>query len=87
MNIISSKACQAFAKRAKGLADAIKAARPGIKVMIDERPKEGKNPDRGSFVVSVGSKEVVACRGMPRPFNAMKALDMDDVASQVLQLL
>jgi hypothetical protein len=85
--IVSSKACQAFAKRATGLSAAIKAAKPSASVTIDEQKPEGRNPDRGSFVVSVGGKEVVACRGMPRPFTAMKALDMDKVAKDVIALL
>jgi len=85
--IVSNKVCQAFAKRATGLSAAIKAAKPGAAVTIDEQKPEGRNPDRGSFVVTVGGKEVVACRGMARPFTAMKALDMDAVAKQVIALL
>ena len=41
----------------------------------------------GALVARVGGKEVVACRGMARPFTAMKALDMDAVAKQVIALL
>lgn len=87
VTIVSSKACQAFAKRANGLAAAIKAAKPGALVTIDEQKKEGSNPDRGSFIVAVGGKEVVTCKSMPRPFASMKALDMDAVAKQVIALL
>ena len=87
VHILSSKACQAFEKRATQVSAAIKAANPSASVTIDARPKEGKNPDKGSFVISVAGREVVALRGMPRPFTAMKALDMDAVAVQVLALL
>lgn len=87
VHIISNKVCQAFAKRASGLAAAVKAAKPGAAVTIDEQKAEGRNPDRGSFVVTVAGKEVCALRGMPRPFTAMKALDMDAVAKQVVALL
>ena len=87
VHIISSKVCQAFAKRANGLAAAVKAAKSGAAVAIDEQKAEGRNPDRGSFVVTVAGKEVVALRGLPRPFTAMKALDMDAVAKQVVALL
>jgi hypothetical protein len=85
--ITSSKVCQAFAKRAAGLSAAIKAAKPGASVTIDEKQAEGRKPDRGSFVVSVGGTEVVSCKSMARPFAAMKALDMDAVAKKVIALL
>lgn len=85
--ITSSKVCQAFAKRAAGLSAAIKAAKPGASVTIDERVAEGRKPDRGSFCVSVGGTDVVSCKSMPRPFATMKALDMDAVAKKVIALL
>jgi len=87
VSIVSSKACQAFAKRADGLKAAVAAARPGAKIVIDEQKKEGSNPDRGSFVVVAGGKTIVELRGMARPFTAMKALDMEDVAAKVIAAL
>ena len=87
VHIISSKACQAFAKRANAIKAAVSAARPGAKVEIDEQKKEGSNPDRGSFVVQSGGKTIVELRGMARPFTAMKALDIDEVAKKVIAAL
>ena len=87
VHITSSKACQAFATRAAGLAAAIAAARPGTAVTIDAQAPLGRKPDRGSFAVRVGASTVVECLNMPRPFSAMKALDMDDVAKRTIALL
>jgi hypothetical protein len=87
IQITSSKACQAFAKRANQVKDIVSKARPGASITIDEQKKEGTNPDRGSFVITVGGKTVVELRSMPRPFTAMKALDMDKVAADVINLL
>ena len=87
VHIISSKACQAFAKRANAIKAAVSAARPGAKCEIDEQKKEGSNPDRGSFVVQSGGKTIVELRGMARPFTAMKALDIDEVAKKVIAAL
>ena len=87
VHITSSKACQAFAKRANAIKAAVSAARPGAKVEIDEQKKEGSNPDRGSFVVQSGGKTIVELRGMARPFTAMKALDIDEVAKKVIAAL
>ena len=74
--------CQAFAKRADQVAAAVRKA--GYTVEIDTRPAEGRKPDVGSFVVVAKGKTIVECLRMNRPFNAMKALDMDDVCKRVL---
>jgi len=87
IQITSSKACQAFAKRANQVKDIVSKARPGASITIDEQKKEGTNPDRGSFIISVGGKVVVELKSMPRPFTAMKALDMEKVAQDVINLL
>ena len=87
IQITSSKACQAFAKRANQVKDIVSKARPGASITIDEQKKEGTNPDRGSFIITVGGKVVVELKSMPRPFTAMKALDMEKVAQDVINLL
>ena len=85
VHILGSKACQAFAKHADKLVAAVKKAAPGTTFTIEHAPKEGKNPDRGSFVVKANGKEIVACRSMPRPFKAMKDLDIEgDIAGKVV---
>ena len=54
---------------------------------VDHAKPEGRKPDRGSVVVVVNGKTLVECRSMPRPFNTMKALDMEDVAKKVIAAL
>jgi hypothetical protein len=85
--IVSNKVCQAFDKRAQAVKAAVNKAKPSAKVVIDTRSAEGRNPDRGSFIVSVGSSTIVSLPGMARPFPAMKALDMDEVSAKVVAAL
>ena len=40
-------------------------------------------PRKGAFVVKVGGKTVLELLDMKRPFPALKALDMEDVAKDV----
>ncbi len=87
MHITSNKVCQAFAKRADLLSAAVKKALPGASVTIDTQPALGRNPDRGSFVVVAAGKTIIELRAMPRPFVAMKALDIEEVAKNVLAAL
>lgn len=82
--IISSKACQAFAKRHDELQKLIKEKDPKLKVDIQVEKKLSSNPDRGNFVVSAKGKTIVDLKAIPRPFSAMKLLDMNDVASRVV---
>ena len=79
--------CNAFKTRASAVAAAVKSARPSATVAVDEQPAEGRKPDRGSFRIVVKGKAVVDLRGMPRPFTAMKALNMDAVCKQVVAAL
>ena len=83
--ITSSKVCQAFAKRADAIAAAVKAA--GFSVSIDTQPALGRNPDRGTFAVVARGKTLVSLPAMPRPFTAMKALDIYALERDVLAAL
>ena len=83
--ITSSKVCQAFAKRADAIAAAVKAAKHTV--VVDAQPALGRNPDRGSFILVVRGKTLVDLKAMPRPFTAMKALDIDAVSKSVLAAL
>ena len=86
--IISSKACQAFGKRATELSRLIREAKPGTKVVVDERKKESSKPDVGSFVVQLrGGAKVVELLHLARPFPKLKALDIPAVAKQVCEKL
>ncbi|KAJ1445702.1 hypothetical protein M885DRAFT_578772 [Pelagophyceae sp. CCMP2097] len=44
-------------------------------------------PRKGAFVVSVGEAKIVDLVDMKRPFTALKALDMDQVAADTLAAL
>jgi hypothetical protein len=46
-----------------------------------------EKPGRGNFVVRVNGKPVVELLALKRPFPPLKALDMDDVAAQVLKAI
>ncbi len=83
--ITSSKVCQAFAKRADAIAAAVKAAK--FTVAVDTQPALGRNPDRGTFAVVARGKTLVELKAMPRPFTAMKALDIDALAKSVVAAL
>ena len=74
VHIISSKACQAFAKRHTELEALIKKAKPTIKITIDVQPKLGSKPDKGSFVVEVGDKKIVELVALARPFQKVRLL-------------
>ena len=84
---LRAQVCNAFKTRASAVAAAVKAAKPGVSVAVDEQKAEGRNPDRGSFRIAVRGKLIVDLKGMPRPFVAMKALDMDDVCKRVVAAL
>ncbi len=77
--------CNAFKTRAEQIEKAVKAA--GKTCVIDHAKAEGRNPDRGSFVVVAAGKTIVELRGMARPFPKMKELDMAEVAKKVLAAL
>lgn len=83
--ITSSKVCQAFAKRADAIAAAVKGSKHTVS--IDTQPALGRNPDRGTFSVVVRGKTLVELKAMPRPFTAMKALDIDELSKKVLAAL
>jgi hypothetical protein len=85
--IVSNKVCQAFKTRAEGLRKAVLAGKPSARVTIDEQKALGRNPDKGTFSVTVKGTTLKACVAMPRPFTAMKALDMDALAKEVIALL
>ena len=84
--IVSSKACQAFAKRHVELDKLIKQAKggAGLKVKVDVHKKISSGPDVGAFAVLVkGGKVVLDLGPMPRPFNKLKALDIPELANKV----
>lgn len=58
----------------------VKAGFPGAEIKINE-----EKPRKGCFEVSVNGETVVSLLDMPRPFAKLKALDMEEVASDVVK--
>ena len=46
-----------------------------------------EKPRKGCFEVRVGDKAVLSLLDMPRPFTKLKALEMEDVAKDVVKAL
>jgi hypothetical protein len=84
VHITSNKACQAFKTRATQLSKLIKETLPDCVIEVDEQKKLSSKPDKGSFVVKVGDVTLVELVAMPRPFTAMKALDIAELAEEVI---
>ena len=60
----------------------MKAGLAGTKVIINE-----EKPRKGCFEIRVGDKVALSLTDMPRPFTKLKALDMEQVAADVVKLL
>ena len=71
-----------FKTRSGKLEKALKAAKSDLTVSINP-----EKPRKGCFEVRVGDKAVLSLTDMARPFKALKALDIDEVAADVLKEL
>lgn len=71
-----------FKRSAEKLTAAVKAAKPGASVVVNE-----EKPRKGAFEVKVGDKVVVSLLNLPRPFAKLRALDLDSVAADVVKAL
>ena len=71
----------AFATRAKKLA-ALLGTKDGVSVSVNP-----EKPRKTVFAVRVGSQEVFATGPEPRPFKALKAMDVEEVAELVSSAL
>lgn len=60
----------------------VKAAVPKATVVINE-----ERPRKGTFSIVVKGEVLVNLESMPRPFGKLKALDMDDLADQIVEKL
>ena len=58
----------------------VKADVPGAQIQVNE-----EKPRKGCFEISVNGKTVLSLLDMPRPFTKLKALDMEDVAADVVK--
>jgi len=45
---------------------------------------QGERPRKGTFEVKAAGEVVVSLVGMPRPFKPLRALDLDELAGQVV---
>ncbi|KAL1508026.1 hypothetical protein AB1Y20_007623 [Prymnesium parvum] len=68
--------------RAARLESLLKAADPSIAVAVNP-----EKPRKGCFEVRANSSAVLSLTDMPRPFAKLKALDMEQVASDVVKAL
>jgi hypothetical protein len=58
----------------------VKAGFPGAKVVVNE-----EKPRKGCFEVIVNGDVALSLIDMPRPFTKLKALDMEEVAQDVVK--
>ena len=58
----------------------MKAGFPAAKVVINE-----EKPRKGCFEVVVNGETTLSLLDMPRPFAKLKALDMEEVAADVVK--
>ncbi|KAJ6856158.1 hypothetical protein NC651_037899 [Populus alba x Populus x berolinensis] len=75
-----SKQCNAFKTRAIQVKDGLLSAFPGISVLLNP-----EKPRRGCFEIrEEGGETFISLQNMKRPFPPLKALDMDQVISDII---
>ncbi|KQJ87185.1 selenoprotein H [Brachypodium distachyon] len=73
--------CQHFKKRALKVKEDLESAVPGLSVIINP-----EKPRRGCLEIREEGGEVfISLLNMPRPFTAMKKLDMDEVIQDIVK--
>lgn len=73
--------CQHFKKRALKVKEDLESAVPGVSVIINP-----EKPRRGCLEIREEGGEVfISLLNMPRPFTAMKKLDMDEVIQDIVK--
>ena len=93
VTIEACKTWNAFKTRASKLEKLLKAA--GIDdVQINDdsfltavNKKGAKKPRTGCFEIIAGGETVISLVGLKRPFKDLKALDIDDVAADVIKAM
>ncbi|XP_011045029.1 PREDICTED: uncharacterized protein LOC105140055 [Populus euphratica] len=74
------KQCNAFKTRAIQVKDGLLSAFPGISVLLNP-----EKPRRGCFEIrEEGGETFISLQNMKRPFPPLKALDMDQVISDII---
>ena len=80
--LVDSRSRPVCRRRATKLEALVKAGFPGAKITINE-----EKPRKGCFEVTVNGDVTLSLLDMPRPFPKLKALDMDEVAADVVKAL
>ena len=69
-----------FSRSSKKLIEEVGKLNPSITFSVNS-----EKPGKGNFVVSVGRVEVVALKAMPRPFKALRELDLEKTAATLVK--
>ncbi|KAG9455830.1 hypothetical protein H6P81_000338 [Aristolochia fimbriata] len=76
-----SKECQVFRRRTEEVKKSLEEGLPGVVVQVNP-----EKPRRGCFEIRGESGETfVSLLGMPRPFNKLRDLDMDEVVAGIIE--
>jgi hypothetical protein len=71
-----------FSRSAKKLSEELAKIKKDVGVRVNP-----EKPGKGNFIVSVNGEEVVALKALPRPFKALRELDLEEVAKKVTKKL
>lgn len=71
-----------FGRTAKKLTEELAKSNSSVSVAVNE-----EKPGKGNFVVSVGTKTIVSLKAMPRPFKALRELDIVEVAQDIVKAI
>ena len=69
-----------FGRSSKKLIEEVAKLDPKIAIQVNS-----EKPGKGNFIVSVGDREVLALRALPRPFKALRECDLSRVAKDVIE--
>ena len=71
-----------FGRSAKKLTDEIAKLNKSVSIQVNG--VVDKKPGKGNFIVSINGSEVVALKGRPRPFTALRETDLAELAKKVV---
>jgi hypothetical protein len=64
------------------LTELVSTKNPSVVVKVNE-----EKPGKGNFIVTVGTKQIVALRSMPRPFKALRELNFETLVDDIFKAL
>ena len=74
-----------FKTKAANLEKALKSKGFVESVSVNGEFLNGERPRKGAFVVSLNGKIMCELLNMPRPFTALKSMDLDALADTILK--